>query len=71
MVSQDLEMIKKYVIDRCDLPKDFNINDYRFFQGTPTKVLHGGKRYEFPVRLTRALMAELRTFLPESAIKLV
>ena len=38
---------------------------------TPCKVLHGGKRYEFPVRLTRALMAELRTFLPESAIKLV
>ena len=38
---------------------------------TPSKVLHGGKRYEFPVRLTRALMAELRTFLPETAIKLV
>ena len=38
---------------------------------THCKVLHGGRRYEFPVRLTRALMAELRTFLPESAIKLV
>ena len=38
---------------------------------TPAKVLHGGRRYEFPVRLTRALMAELRTFLPETAIKLV
>ena len=38
---------------------------------TPAKVLHGGKRYEYPVRLTRALMAELRTFLPEAAIKLV
>lgn len=36
-----------------------------------TKILHGGKRYEFAVRLSRALTAELRTFLPESCVKLV
>lgn len=40
---QPLEMIKNYVVDRCELPKDFNINDYRFFQGKPTKVLYGGE----------------------------
>ena len=36
-----------------------------------TKILHGGKRYEFSVRLSRALTAELRTFLPEECMKLV
>ncbi len=35
------------------------------------KLLHGGKRYEFGVRLSRALMAELRTFLPEKNIKVL
>ena len=28
------------VVDRCDLPNDFNVNDYIFFQGKPTKVLN-------------------------------
>ena len=35
------------------------------------KILHGGKRYEFDVNLSRALIAELRTFLSESCIKIV
>ncbi len=35
------------------------------------KILHGGKRFEAGVRLSRALIAELRTFLPESCIKVV
>ncbi|MBR7186773.1 MAG: DNA polymerase III subunit alpha [Clostridia bacterium] len=35
------------------------------------KILHGGKRYEFSVNLSRALSAELRTFLPAACIKLV
>ena len=40
---QPLETIKTYVTDRCDLPEEFDINAYRFFQGTPTKVLHDGE----------------------------
>ena len=32
-------MIKEMVVDRCDLPSNFDINDYEFFQGVPTKVL--------------------------------
>lgn len=39
--------------------------------GTRAKILHGGKRYEYAVRLNRALYAEIRTFLPESCVKLV
>lgn len=35
-----IETIKKMVVDRCDLPNDFNVNDYIFFQGKPTKVLN-------------------------------
>ena len=36
-----------------------------------TKILHADKRYEYSVHLSRALIAELRTFLPEACIKLV
>ena len=39
--------------------------------GVHTKILHGGKRYEFSVSLSRALQAELRSFLPAACIKLV
>ncbi len=39
--------------------------------GTKCKALYGGKRYELSVNLNRALMAELRTFLPEACVKLV
>lgn len=40
---QSVEMIREYVIDRCDLPKGFDINTYTFFQGKPTKTLYGGE----------------------------
>ncbi|WPC43972.1 MBL fold metallo-hydrolase [Clostridium sp. JS66] len=34
-----LEQIKDMVVDRCDLPEGYNVNNYEFFQGTPTKIL--------------------------------
>lgn len=34
-----IETIKEMVVDRCDLPESFSVNDYEFFQGMPTKVL--------------------------------
>lgn len=34
-----LEQIKGMVVDRCDLPEGYNVNNYEFFQGTPTGVL--------------------------------
>ncbi len=37
---------------------------------TKAKILHGGKRYEFPVNLSRAFTAELLTFLPREKIKM-
>lgn len=40
---QPLEAIKGYVVERCDLPEGYDVGTYEFFQGTPTKVLHGGE----------------------------
>ncbi|MFA5317759.1 MAG: MBL fold metallo-hydrolase [Dehalococcoidales bacterium] len=34
-----IEQIEDFVVEDCDLPEGFNIDNYRFFQGTPTKVL--------------------------------
>lgn len=34
-----LDTIKAMVLDRCDPPEGFCIDDYEFFQGTPTRVL--------------------------------
>ena len=35
-----IETVKEMVVDRCDLPDGFNVDDYVFFQGTPTRVLN-------------------------------
>jgi glyoxylase-like metal-dependent hydrolase (beta-lactamase superfamily II) len=34
-----IDQIKDMVVDRCDLPEDFDIFKYEFFQGKPTRVL--------------------------------
>jgi len=34
-----VEQIREMVIDRCDLPEEYNVDTYDFFQGTPTRVL--------------------------------
>lgn len=34
-----IETIKEMVVDRCNLPDGFDVNDYEFFQGVPSKVL--------------------------------
>ncbi len=34
-----MEQIKDMVVDRCDLPEGYNVDNYKFFQGTPTMVL--------------------------------
>ncbi|MDS1001915.1 MBL fold metallo-hydrolase [Clostridium sporogenes] len=34
-----LKQIKDMVVDRCDLPEGYNVDNYKFFQGTPTMVL--------------------------------
>jgi len=34
-----MEQVKGMVLDRCDPPEDYNVDNYRFFQGTPTRIL--------------------------------
>ena len=37
-----METIRSMVVDRCDLPDDYDVGTYQFFQGTPTRVLCDG-----------------------------
>ncbi len=43
---QPVETIRGYVTERCRLPEGYDVNTYVFFQGTPTKVLHGGEQID-------------------------
>ncbi len=38
-----IQTVRDMVIERCDLPKDFDVDTYEIFQGTPKKVLNGGE----------------------------
>ena len=37
-----METIREMVLDRCNPPDDYDVNTYKLFQGTPTRVLHDG-----------------------------
>lgn len=50
-----LEQIKGFVTERCDLPDDFCIDDYVFFQGTPTRVLRDNDRIDLGGRELQVL----------------
>lgn len=48
-----IKTVREMVIDRCDLPEGFNINNYELFQGIPAKILQdhdiidlGGRKIE-------------------------
>ena len=34
-----IDTIRNMVIDRCELPENYDVGTYEFFQGTPTRVL--------------------------------
>lgn len=52
---QPIEMIREYVVDRCDLPDGYDVSTYELFQGTPTRVLSGGERIELGGRSVKVL----------------
>lgn len=37
-----IQTIREMVLDRCDPPEDFDINQYQLFQGTPSRLLEDG-----------------------------
>ena len=51
----DIVTIRKMVIDRCDLPDGYDVGSYEFFQGTPTRVLHGGDLIDIGDRIIEVL----------------
>lgn len=52
---QPVEQIRAYVSDRCDLPEGFDISAYTLFQGTPSRVLHGGESIDLGGRAVTVL----------------
>lgn len=52
---QPMETIKGYVVERCDLPERFHIDEYKFFQGKPTKVLYGGEQIKLGGRTVEVI----------------
>ena len=49
------EQIKEMVVDRCDLPEGYDVNDYEFFQGTPTRILSDGDEIDIGGRIIKVV----------------
>ncbi len=47
--------IREMVTDRCDIPEDFDIEKYEFFQGTPSKILKDGDILDIGGRIVEVL----------------
>jgi len=50
-----LDQIKAMVLDRCDPPNDFDVDNYEFFQGTPTRVLKDNDTIDLGGRVLQVL----------------
>jgi glyoxylase-like metal-dependent hydrolase (beta-lactamase superfamily II) len=50
-----MEQIKGMVMDRCNLPEGYDVNQYEFFQGTPTRVLKDGDEIDIGGRSIQVL----------------
>lgn len=49
------QAVKNMVADRCELPRDFDINKYEIFQGEPSRVLDDGDTIDLGGRTIQAL----------------
>ncbi len=50
-----LETVKKMVVERCDLPENFDVSTYSMFQGTPSRVLKDGDTIDIGGRIIKVL----------------
>lgn len=50
-----IEQIKEMVLDRCNPPEGYDVNQYEFFQGTPTKVLQDNELIDLGGRFIQIL----------------
>lgn len=49
------ETIREMVLDRCEAPEDFRIEEYEMFQGTPARVLRDGDQIDLGGRTLEVL----------------
>lgn len=50
-----MEQVKEMVVDRCEVPNGFNVEEYKFFQGIPTKVLTDNDEIDLGGRIIKVL----------------
>ncbi len=50
-----MDTIREMVVDRCDLPRGYDVKTYKLFQGTPTRVLEDGDTIDLGGRVMTAL----------------
>lgn len=50
-----LDSVKKMVIDRCEIPKGYDVNTYSLFQGTPTMLLRDGDIIDLGERIIKVI----------------
>ena len=50
-----IDIIREMVINRCDLPKGYDVNSYEFFQGPPTRILHDNDVIDIGGRVIQVL----------------
>ena len=46
-----MEQLRGMVTDRCDLPEGYDVSHYRFFQGTPARLLQDNDRIDIGSRV--------------------
>ena len=50
-----INQIKQMVIERCDIPEGYDVNEYEFFQGNPTKILRDNDLIDIGGRVIEVL----------------
>lgn len=50
-----MKQVKSMVVDRCDLPEGYNVDNYEFFQGTPARVLKDNDVIDIGGRILQVL----------------
>lgn len=50
-----MDTIREMVVDRCDLPENYDVNTYSFFQGTPARILKDGDKIDIGGRSIEVL----------------
>jgi len=50
-----MNQIKDMVVDRCNLPEGYSVDEYRFFQGNPTRILSDSEMIDLGGRCVQIL----------------